>query len=145
MSDVMDFLAAGGVPSCKFDNIGDSYEGVIVREEVRDQTDIETGVVQTWDDGTPKKMVTLDIQTSLNDPDIKGDDGMRRLYMKSAGLTALRTEWRRVGGIPLVGATIKVTYTGNGTPASRGRTPAKLFEVTITPGSGSALSPDDLA
>jgi hypothetical protein len=140
-----DFLGQGGIPSAKFDAIGDTYEGIIMRDELRDQTDIETGVAQTWDDGTPKKMILLDVQTQLNDPDIDADDGMRRFYIKSAFLTALRTEWRRIGGVPLVGCHIKATYHADGEKKQRGKNAAKLFKVALTPPAGqSSVSPDDL-
>lgn len=142
-SDVDDFLE-GGAPGASFDEIGDSWEGTVTFFEKVQQTDYDTGAPVTWDDGNPKFMLHVDIQTDVRDDDIAGDDGIRRLYVRGNMLTnfrkALRTSKLRLRE----GVFVKVTYTANGEPPKKGMNPPKLYDVEVGP-PAEGLSADDLA
>jgi hypothetical protein len=145
--DVNDFLEGGGIPSAPFDNIGDSWEGTIMRLEKQQGRDLETKELQTWDDGTPKFIVLIDIQTNVRNPDIAGDDGTRRLYVRGNMLTAIRGAMRQSQAKLRTGGHLKVTYVRNGDQTRRGLNPPKLYEAVYTASDrpATSLSADDLA
>lgn len=148
IDDVNDFLESGGIPSAAFDNIGDSWEGTITRLEKQQGRDLETKEPQTWDDGSPKYIILIDIQTNVRNPDIAGDDGTRRLWVRGNMLTAIRAAMRSAGGAKLrPGGHLKVTYVRNGDQQRRGLNPPKLYEAEYTPSERAmtSLSADDLA
>jgi hypothetical protein len=145
--DVNDFLEGGGIPSAPFDNIGDSWDGTIVRLEKQQGRDLETKELQTWDDGSPKYIILIDIQTNIRNPDIAGDDGVRRLWVRGNMLTAIRAAMRKTNAKLRTGGYLKVTYIRNGDQVRRGLNPPKLYEADYTPSDRPAvsLSADDLA
>jgi hypothetical protein len=145
--DVNDFLEGGGIPSAAFDNIGDSWEGTIVRLEKQQGRDLETKELQTWDDGSPKYIILIDIQTNVRNPDIPGDDGVRRLWVRGNMLTAIRSAMRVTQSKLRTGGHLKVSYVRQGELKTRGHTPPKLSAAETTPSERpvSALSADDLA
>lgn len=146
VDDVNDFLEQGGIPGAPFENVGDSWTGQIVRAAKVQSRDFETRELQTWDDGSPKYELQVDIQTDQRNPDISGDDGIRRLYVRSNMLQAIRQALRAKRARLEPGGTVTVTYTGNGTPTRRGAKPPKLYDAEFTPGTVPAgLSADDLA
>lgn len=144
--DVNDFLESGGIPGAAFDKIGDTWEGTIVRMSKTQARDFETNQLQTWDDGTPKFIIHIDIQTNVRNPDIPGDDGVRRLYVRGHMLTAVRAATRTAGARMRNGGGLKVTYVRDGDQVKRGFQPAKLYEATYTAVDRpvQSLSADDL-
>ena len=74
------FLLGGGGASAKFENVGDTVTGTIVTTEVTNQTDLATGAVLTWDDGSPRQQLVVSLQTQeKTDAD---DDGVRKVGLK---------------------------------------------------------------
>jgi len=146
-NEVNDFLESGGIPSAAFDEIGDFWEGSIVRLEKQQGRDFETGEPQTWDDGSPKYIVLIDIQTNVRNPDIPGDDGVRRLFVRGNMLTAVRAAMRKSQARLRTGGHLKVAYIRNGDQPKRGMNPPKLYEAEYTASERpvSSISADDLA
>jgi len=134
MTDVNEFLAGSGVPSFKFEKIGDSVDGIVTRAEVRQQTDFETGQLVTWDDGTPKMQLIVDLQTTLFDENISGDDGLRRIYLRNNALTAVRQAVKAAGGRLETGGALSVKYVKDGEPPKKGFHGPKLFEAEYKAG-----------
>jgi hypothetical protein len=145
--DVNDFLESGGIPSAGFDTIGASWTGTIVRMEKLQSRDFETGEAQTWDDGAPKYMIHVDIQTQVRNPDIAGDDGVRRLFVRGNMMSALRGAMRATGSRLLPGGTLTVSYVRDGDQKKRGFNPAKLYEAKYEPPVAglASIGVDDLA
>lgn len=145
--DVNDFLEGGGIPSAPFDNIGDHWEGTIVRLEKQQGRDLETKELQTWDDGSPKYIILIDIQTNVRNPDIAGDDGVRRLWVRGNMLTAIRGAMRKTNAKLRTGGWLGVTYIREGEKKQRGLNAPKLYEAEYVPSEKPAvsLSADDLA
>lgn len=143
--DATDFLLGGEkVRSAKFEAIGDTVKGTILDAQVRQQTDISTGELLTWDDGKPKNQLVITLQTDLREPSGPGedpDDGRRRLYVKgsnkpeSKSLTvAVREALRAAKAQRLeIGATLAVRYTGDGIATTRGFTPPKQYVAKYDP------------
>lgn len=60
MGILSDALAGGG-KSLKPENIGDTVGGIITAVEVTNYTDFETGEVETWTNGDPKKQMNISV------------------------------------------------------------------------------------
>jgi hypothetical protein len=142
--DVNDFLDQAGMPGVKFENIGDEVSGTIVRAEVKQGRDFETGAPTVWDDGTPKMEIHVDLDTGVIDRKLDSDDGCRRLYVRGAMLTAVRTAVKKSGSKMLPGGWLHVTYAKNGDPPKKGLNPPKLFEAEYKPSDG-GVNVDELA
>jgi len=135
--NVDDFLAEGGIPSAKFEKVGDTISGKVVSAFTRQQTDMDTGEPLTWDDGRPKMMLLVDISTDLRNPDIAGDDGTRRVYGRSALLTAIRQAVRGSGGKLMVDGDLTVTRVEDGQPPKKGYNAPHVYRVEyVAPKSG---------
>ena len=144
--DVNDFLESGGIPSAAFENIGDNWRGQVVRAVKVQSRDFETGEAQTWDDGSPKYQLNVDIQTDIRNPDISGDDGVRRLFVRGGMLQAIRQALRGAKARLEPGGWLDVTYTGDGTPTRRGLRAPKIYSAKYEPGElPQGISADDIA
>jgi hypothetical protein len=130
LDDINDFLA-GGLPGAAFDEIGDEWTGTVISAERVQQTDYDTGVPVTWDDGQPKMMLHIDIATEVRDEEIVGDDGSRRLYVRGNLLTAVRQAMRAAKVRLEPGCILTVKYVDDGTPPKKGMNAPKLYEATI--------------
>ena len=131
-------LLAGGAPAAKFPTIGTTVKGTVLKAEVTQQTDFDSGEPKFWDDGKPMLQIVLTIQTDERDPDIVNDEGERRIFVKGQMLQALRSALRAVGARDITpGDTIAVQYTGDG-EAKRGMNPPKLYAVQVKKGSPTA-------
>ncbi|MFD6094556.1 hypothetical protein ACFWGN_20790 [Oerskovia sp. NPDC060338] len=80
-----EFLLGGSSGKSAFgknDPIGTTITGTIVSTEVRQQTDIATGELLTWDNGDPRMQLVVALQT---DERISEDDeGVRAVYVKGS-------------------------------------------------------------
>ena len=136
------FLLGGGGASAKFENVGDTVTGTIVTTEVTNQTDLATGAVLTWDDGSPRQQLVVSLQTQ--DKTDADDDGVRKVYVKGSKKPgsrslhdAVASAVRASGAKGLTpGGTLSVKYIGDEPSATRGFSPRKLYEATFTPGGG---------
>lgn len=134
-----------GSASFKFDNLGDTVKGTIVTVEQAQQTDLDTGAPQWWDDNRtrPKLMLKIALQTALRDND--ADDGLRTIYAKGGkadaasgtGLSmeqAIITAVQKAGAQSIdEGAELIVRWTGEGTQKTRGHNAPKLYTARYTP------------
>lgn len=135
MSNEAEEFFAGGAKAFQFDNIGDTVSGEIVEMVKRQQTSLSTGEKLTWDDGSPRMMLVVTLQTDMVSDD---DSGERTVYvrggrfeiakgkgtsMKDAISEALRSEGLRA---PRLGDILSVAYTGDG-KGKKGYTPPKLY------------------
>jgi len=141
--EVNEFLNAGGAKSFPFEKMGDMVTGEIVDAVKRQQTSLDTGVPQFWDDGNPKMMIVVTLATDLRDD--ADDDGHRTIYLRggspqvaegkgTSSLRAVQEAVKKSGskkGIEL-GATLSLAWTGNG-PKKGGLNPAKLYSAAFKP------------
>jgi len=152
MTDATDFLLGGGSASAKFDEVGDTVTGTIaVTPEVRDQTDIQTGRVLTWDNGDVRKQLVITLDTSERRSDDPDDDGRRSIYVKGSKRPgsqslhdAVATAVRNAGASGLqIGGTLTVKFIGEEPSQTRGFNPRKLYEASYQPpSSGEFLGTD---
>jgi len=126
--------------SARFETIGDRIEGVIISAKEDDQTDIETGQVKRWQDGTPMKQWVIELQTTLNDGD--DDDGKRTVWAKGGRFEAAQGDGQSLmealrsaaDGKPIEeGAHLIVQMTGLGKKKNPAYASPKLFKAKYTP------------
>lgn len=130
------FLMGGaGAPSAKFKNLGDTVTGQVLDYEMRQQSDLETNSLKTWDDGRPMMQLVVTLQTTEREAGIEDDDGKRRVYIKGLLQQAVRDAIKAAGGKKLeVGGTLTVRYIGDEAPKRRGVNGAKIYQAHWQPG-----------
>ncbi|WP_018254002.1 hypothetical protein [Salinispora mooreana] len=128
-----ELLMGGGVKSAAFPTVGTCVSGRVVREpEARQQTTPE-GVAKTFDNGDPMMQIIVQVHTDERDPQDADDDGVRALYIKGNMLSAVRDAVRKSGAKGIeVGATLTVTYTGDGEKKRAAWSAPKLYSATYT-------------
>ena len=143
----------GGGKAFAFDAIGDSVQGEIIGMDLRQQTDMQTGEPKTFDDGRPRMVMVVTLQTELQGDET--DDGSRSVWLRggnyavgkgkgTSSLTAVKDAMRRAGVSDIeTGGWLRVDYTGESV-AKRGYNPAKLYTADYRP-PRNAVSLDDLA
>lgn len=125
--------------SARFENIGDRIEGVVLNADEKDQTDIETGQVKRWSDGTPMKQWVIELQTDLRDtPD---DDGKRTVWAKGGKFEPAQGDGQslmealRAAAAPndiLEGGHLIIQMTGFGKKKNIAYAAPKLFKAKYT-------------
>jgi len=153
MSDPNAFLFGGGGKAAKFDEIGDTVEGIIENVEVAQQTSMEDNTPLTWPDGRPREQLVITLQTDAREGD--DDDGIRKLYAKGgkyevaegAGTSlkdAVADAVKKAGARSIdQGGKLKVGFSGMGKKTNRGYSAPKLYRAVYEPPKAS-VSADEL-
>ena len=144
----------GGSKSWSAENLGDKISGKIKLVERRQQRNMDGGGLQTWDDGSPKMLTYIELETDLQDSD--DDDGVRALYAKggrnfeaaSGSGTSMEVaiaEAVKAAGASSIdeGGTLAVQHTGVSKPSTLGYQGAKLYRAQYE-APVSSVSADDL-
>jgi hypothetical protein len=134
VTNANDILMGSGAPAAKFEQIGVTVTGTVLREpEARQQTEFRTGTPEVWKDGSPKMQVVVQLATT-DHPQHADDDGTRTLYIKGKHLTdAIRQAVRASGANGIhTGGTLTVQYIADG-PAEAGLNPPKLYAAQYQP------------
>lgn len=143
--DADDLLLAAsrsGAPAAKFPSVGSVVEGyVTARPRKTEQRDVD-GKVKTFDDGTVRMQVLIEIQTELRDPDIPDDDGLRTVWCKweiqkavSAAILAAGVRRLEIGGF------LQIGRTQDEPPVNKKYKPTQKFVAKYTP---PATAADDM-
>lgn len=133
---------AGGGKAWSPENIGDRISGEIILIERRQQRSFDGGTPLTWDDGSPRMLTYIELQTDLRESD--DDDGVRALYLKGgknfepaegkghSGEVAL-VEAAKKAGLKSIepGCTLTDVLTGIAKPTTRGYQGAKLYTMKL--------------
>lgn len=123
--------------------VGESIKGVIVDLKEGVQRDMD-GNEKTFADGSVRKQLIITLQTTLNDPEIEDDDGIRRIFAKGgsepaknkkglAMLNALRLAQKAAKAKIVVGGTLEVKLVDVDKPSKVGQNGQKLWEATYWP------------
>lgn len=133
-----DFLFGGNGKAAKFDEVGDTVEGIITHYEQTQQTHMETQEPLTWPDGSPRWQLVVTLQTDERSDD---DDGLRRIFAKGGRYEvaegvgtsmkdAIADAVKKSGSKEFEeGAWLKVGYSGVGKKTNRGFSAPKLFRA----------------
>lgn len=147
--DVNDYLLGEGARSFPFTEVGDIVHGTVVSATIRQQTSME-GQPLTWDDGTPRKLLVIVLQT---DDVTDEDDGQRSIFAKGGRYevaTGEGTSMRDAIGDAMKlqkasklepGDELWVGYTGNG-KGKKGYTAPKLYSAKFRKGGQSVKAAD---
>ena len=153
LDDINRELMEGGAKAFPFDNLNDMVTGTILSGTKRQQTSLTDGKPQYWDNGDPKMMTVLVLQTSLSESD--EDDGKRSIYLRGGNFdiasgigtssqVAVRDAVKRSGASGLeVGGTLALKWSGLA-PKKGGYNAAKLYTASYKPPS-MGIDMDDMA
>lgn len=153
--EINEFLMGSGGKSFPFDAIGDTVTGTILDMRKRQQTDLESGEPQFWQNGDPKMMLVVTLQTQLQEDD--NDEGLRNVYLRggnfeaskgkgTSSLNAVKEAVRKSGvsgGIEM-GGTLTLAFTGEGKSSNRAYNPPKLYTAQYE-GPNRSVDLDDMA
>jgi len=132
-NDALDFLH-GGAPTAKFLTKGTIHRGRIQSFEKTQQRDIKTGALKTWDNGEPMWQLVFTIETDERDPEIDGDDGVRRIFAKANMLNAIRDAIRKSGHRgDVTGGVLAVKFADEGQAPAAGFNPPKIYQAIFQP------------
>jgi hypothetical protein len=109
-------------PAVKFTDPGQTV--IILVENVERKNDTAPdGTQKTWPNGDPMHVFVFTGNV---------DGETMSLWVRGNLVTALREAVKEAGLKTVVGAELTITYTGDGTPPSRGMNAPKLFSVEVT-------------
>ena len=132
--EALDFLMGGGIPPVRFAAKGAKVSGIVTAMEKQQQRNLDTGEPMCWEDGNPKWQIVITLQTSERDPEIPGDNGLRKLYAKGQMQAAIRDAVRASGHIgTLVRGVLVVQYYADGEASKRGFNPPKQYRARFEP------------
>ena len=132
VSDVNDFLMGGGGRSAEFKEEGSGVQGTIIKTQMRQQTDFESGELLFWNDGNPRMQAVITLETEYQDDD--EDDGLRNVYCKGQMQQALAKAVRAAGEKGIAnGGTLAIQWATTAEPARRGLSGAKQYQVWYWP------------
>jgi hypothetical protein len=130
----------GGAKAWSAENMGDKIMGKITLVERRQQRALDGGKPETWDDGSPRMLTYIELQTDEHTDD--DDDGIRSLYAKGGrnheaaqgsgtSMEVAIAEAVKAAGCNSIdeGATLAVQHTGIAKVTVRGHNPAKLYKA----------------
>lgn len=133
MSDSGMDILLGGAPAAKFPTIGTKVVGKVLSQQKQQSKDMDSGKLKFWDDGNPVWEIVFTLQTDERDPSIEDDDGTRRVFARGQMLKAIGQALRKAGwSRELIGGTLGIKYSGDGTPSVRGFSPPKQFQAMFT-------------
>ena len=132
-------IAGEGGNAFSFENPGDQVTGKIKNLEEVQQTDIKDNTPLFWDNGQPKMMYRVTLQTELRDPSNPDDDGHRDIYLRGSRKQGCKSSLAAVldavraatGGTELEpGGVLTMQYTGDGVPSQRGFNAPKQYAAS---------------
>ena len=137
-----DLIMGSGAKSASFLEIGATITGRISMEpKTAQQTDPKDNSPKTFPNGDPMMQVIVTLQTSLRDPAIEDDDGVRTVYVKSNMLKAIREAVKTAGAKGLeVGGTLTITYVADGEQTKKAFSPPKFYTAVYKPPTGEAAN-----
>lgn len=137
--DLLLNAARSGAPAAQFPSIGYVLDGTVTqRPRKAEQRDVD-GKVKTFEDGTVRMQVLIEVQTSLRNPDVADDDGLRTIWCKWEIQKAVSQALIDAGVKRLeIGGRLQVGRTQDEPPAKKGYKPTQKFVAKYTPPASAA-------
>lgn len=129
------------------EEVGEKVSGIITLVERRQQRGFDGGAPLTWDDGSPRMLTYIEIETDLREGD--DDDGIRALYCKGGNYEAASGSGmslekavvdavKKAGAKSIdVGAKLSVAHTGIGKKTAKAFQAPKLYTAKYEPATAS--------
>lgn len=133
MSDTLISDGGSKYPTLKFSDIGDTHTGTVL--EVRKLEDRIDGVLKTWDNGDPKYVYCVTIQT--------GDD-IGNIWARGQMVTVIREAGQAAKVDALVGVTLSVKYVGDGEQKNKAYHAPKLYKAKVEPAKPADVSTEEM-
>jgi hypothetical protein len=142
--EIDDIFGGGGgkgVPSYSPKKPGESITGLIYKMEKKNETDDDNNIVYYDNSETPKPLFVAHLLTDMRDPEIEGDDGSRRVWMKGNALWALK-QFLKANEIkkPEIGGWLKLQVDSLRPPTNPKRKPMKEHSAAYRKGTEDDLS-----
>lgn len=130
----MGFFDQGG-KAVKFTAPGSGITGKVTgwrEEQMRKYSPNGQGELDTWDDGSKKMQVVINLDTDERDSSVSDDDGARSLYIASTRQKRALINALRAGGSkePDEGGTLTMTFVGNDPDSKNPANPAKMYQAS---------------
>lgn len=137
--------------SAQFMEIGEFLEGEVLSFSVREDTDMDTGVKKTWNDGSTVEIGVWEIDAGASGKweknkkgtyvkvDVPDDDGVRTIWARGGIHTAIKAAVRdsRIKQEDFVGCRLRVELVDTvftDEARRKGWSPRKIFKAKLTPG-----------
>jgi hypothetical protein len=140
-------MGGGGPPSAKFPVLGYENAGRLVgKPTVEQQRDYDTEEPLYWADGKPRWQIVVTLATGERDPEIRDDDGVRRLFVKGQMKTAVQAALKAVKADGLEeGGHLTVTYTSDGPQPNPKKNPPKQYTARyVTAANAELMAPEPI-
>lgn len=130
MSDTFNDLLAADAAAFKFEQIGDTCKGKVVRAERRQQTDLDTGAPKTFPSGDPMMQLVITIEQDDGTETAVYAKGGKYEVAEGKGQAMLDALRAGVGDQEFrAGGQIAVQYSGNGKKTKAAYSAPKLYTV----------------
>ena len=120
-----DFLNESAPPAAKFPDVGSTVDGDVIAAKVGVARKVGTSEPDTWEDGTPKRQLLVDLRTDSN--------GDVRLYCKEAMRVAIREAVQATGGKLADGGRLTVKRTDDTPPDKPGLSAKHNYKARFVP------------
>lgn len=135
-NDSMKVSDIGGIPTFKFEEVGDRCKGRIVAIQKRQSTDMDSGEPLTWPDGRPKMYTSITLDFDGEERTVNGAggnfeaasgegksfEGALVIAAKAAGADSIDA-----------GGTLEVVHSGLGKKTGTGKNAPRLYSMRYTP------------
>lgn len=123
-----------GHPAAKWPRVGHIVSGYVTKRPTKTEQRDEDNKPKTFDDGTVRMQVLIDIQTQERDPDIPDDDGQRTIWgkweiQKAVGQALINAGVRRLE----VGGFLEIGRSDDIPPVKKIHKPTQTFVAQYTP------------
>ena len=123
------------------------WKTMIVKGKESVQARDDEGKLETWDNGDPKWVVVVTVQTDWRHPEIEDDDGIRYLWLKGSKDPSKKTlmsstiaAYTAAGCSKLeIGGELSMAWVGEGIKSSPTRNPPKFYEAKFVPAADVAM------
>lgn len=135
-NDSMKVSDIGGIPTFKFEEVGDRCKGRIIAIQKRQSTDIDSGELLTWPDGRPKMYTSVTLDINGDERTINGAGGNFEVASgEGKSFEAALVAAAKVAGADSIdaGGDLEVVHSGMGKRTSSGKNAPRLYSMKYTP------------
>lgn len=125
----------GGIPTFKFEEVGDRCKGRIVAIQKRQSTDIDSGELLTWPDGRPKLYTSITLDLDGEERTVNGAGGnFEAASGEGKSFEAALVAAAKAAGADSIdaGGTLEVVHSGMGKRTAAAKAAPRLYSMRYT-------------